>query len=317
KPGRQRVLASAAKSQVRYSHYGVYDNDPYEYRLKWDWKLGSHWQGEIGATQSEEQSSFENFDVPIKNQITRDNRFASAEWQFHPRWHVGLRAAAFESENSSLLRAPLDHEFTSVAATLGYTTPMRNEVRGQLRRMEGEYPNDPIRPYTQTEYNLLGDWNVTGKLAARGRIGYVQRENDVLTERDFSGLTGRLSADYLASGKTTLTAAIYREIENAYESFASYLINTGGSLGAEWTASAKLTVRADVSFENRVYEGGFVTLIGPQRDDDTLAGSLSLTYAPVPMATFDLGVQAGRRDSNIDVASYTFHAVFVSVRMDF
>ena len=153
-------------------------------------------------------------------------------------------------------------------------------------RMEGEYPNDPIRPYTQTEYNLLGDWNVTGKLAARGRIGYVQRENDILTERDFSGLTGRLSAEYLASGKTTLTAAIYREIENAYESFASYLINTGGSLGAEWTASAKLTVRADVSFENRVYEGGFVTLIGPQRDDDTLAGSLSLTYAPVPMATF-------------------------------
>jgi hypothetical protein len=35
------------------------------------------------------------------------------------------------------------------------------------------------------------------------------------------------------------------------------------------------------------------------------------------MASFDLGVQAGRRNSNIDVASYTFHAVFVSVRMDF
>ena len=317
KPGRQRVLASAAKSQVRYSHYSGFDNAPYDYQLKWNWQLGNHWQGQIGATQSEEQSRFENFEVPVKNQITRDNRFASAEWQFHPSWHVGLGAAAFESNNSAPVRSPLDHEYTSVAATLGYTTPKQTKLRGQLRRMEGEYPNDPIRSYTQTEYNLLGDWSVTGKLTARAKIGYLQRENDVLTERDFSGLTGRLSTDYLASGKTILTAAIYREIESAYEDFSSYLLNTGGSLGAEWAASSKLKLRANVGFENRLYEGGIGPLNGPQRDDDTLTGSVSLSYAPVPVASIDLVVQAGRRSSNIDVYRYSFHAVFLSVRMDF
>lgn len=56
---------------------------------------------------------------------------------------------------------------------------------------------------------------------------------------------------------------------------------------------------------------------GIQRDEDTLSGSLSLSYAPVRMATIDVGVQAGRRDSNIAVNDYTFHSVFVSVRADF
>lgn len=54
-----------------------------------------------------------------------------------------------------------------------------------------------------------------------------------------------------------------------------------------------------------------------QRDEDTLSGSLSLSYAPVRMATIDVGVQAGRRDSNMAVNDYTFRSVFVSVRADF
>jgi exopolysaccharide biosynthesis operon protein EpsL len=318
KPGRQRVLATAAKSLVRFSHYSRFDNDPSDYQLKWNWQLGNHWSGQIGATQSEELSSFENLVDPVKNRITRDNRFASAEWQFHPRWHVGVGAAAFESNNNALVRTPLDHENTSVAATLGYTTPKRSKLRGQLRKVEGEYPNDPVRSYTQTEFNLLGDWDLSGKLIARTQIGYVQRKNDVLTERDFSGVTGRLSADYLASGKTKLTAAIYREIANAYEDDASYLLNTGGSLGAEWAVSSKLTLRTNAGFENRVFEGDVGTLSGfPKRDEDTLAGSVSLRYVPAPMATIDLGVQAGRRDSNRNNFSYSFHAVFLSVRLDF
>jgi exopolysaccharide biosynthesis operon protein EpsL len=322
-PGRQRILASASKNLVRFSRYSSLDYDGSDYQLKWNWRLGNHWSGLIGATENVTQTSFADWYslLAVNNEVTRRNKFAGAEWQFHPRWSVGLNAAAATSTNSSLLQAPNDYDNTIWSATLGYTTPKGSKLRGQLRQVDGEnpnrQPNSPVdRFYTQTEYNLLGDWTVTGKLIARGKIGYVQRENDSLSQRDFSGLTGRLSADYYPTGKTILNWTVYREIENSADVSASYQLNSGTSLGAAWLATSKITLRANTTFENRSFEGD-TGVVGIQRDEDILSGSLSLNYVPVPMATIDIGVQGGRRDSNIPVSDYTFHSVFMSVRADF
>lgn len=324
-PGRQRVLASASKNWVRFSRNTQLDYDGADYQLRWNWRLGNHWTGQVGATESVTQSSLsDQLGLPVNNQVTRDNRFASAEWQFHPRWNVGLGTAAATSTNSTYPQTLLDYEDQSVSATLGYTTPKGSKLRGQLRRVEGEYPNRPPslfvdRAYTQTEYNLLGDWNMAGKLISHAKIGYVQRENDILSQRNFSGLAGRISADYYPTGKTMLNWAIYREIANSDDINATYQLNTGTSLGAAWLATSQITLRANTSFENRTFEGdtGFILLGTPQRDEDTLSGSLSLSYAPVRMATIDVGLQAGRRDSNMPVNDYSFHSFFLSVRADF
>lgn len=321
-PGRQRVVASAAKNLVRFSRNTRLDYDGSDYKLQWNWRLGNRWSGQVGATESVIQSSFSDLvGLLINNQVTRENKFVQADWQFHPRWHAGLGAAAATSINSTVQQATLDYEDTSVSATLGYTTPKGSKLRGQLRQVDGKYPNRlpgffVDRAYTLTEYNLLGDWSVGGKLITRAKIGYVQRENDTLSQRDFSGLAGRVSADYFPTGKTMLSWAVYREIANSDDINASYQLNSGTSLGAAWLIMPKITLRANGSFENRSFQGntGFG---GIQRDEDTLSGSISLSYAPVRMATIDVGLQAGRRDSNIAVNDYTFHSVFVSVRADF
>ncbi len=324
-PGRQRIIAGATKNLVRFSRYSSLDYDGSDYQFKWNWRLGNHWSGQAGATETVTQTSFTDWYAAnvINNQLTRENRFASAEWQFHPRWNVGVGAAAASVTNSTTQQAPADYEDTSVSATLGYTTRKGSKLRGQLRQVDGEFPNRPItyvdRFYTQTEYNLLGDWNVTGKLTARGRIGYTQRENDTQSQRDFSGVTGRMSADYSPTGKTLLTWALYREIANSDDLNATYWLSTGSSLGAAWMLTSKLTLRANASIENRNFEGdtGVAPPGLPQRDEDSLSGSLSLSYAPVRMAKIDLALQAGRRDSNILDGDYEFHSVFVSVRADF
>jgi exopolysaccharide biosynthesis operon protein EpsL len=321
-PGRQRVVASASKNRVRFSRNTLLDYDGSDYQLRWNWRLGNHWTGQVGATENVTQSTFEDLGLLINNQVTRENRFASAEWQFHPRWSAGLRGAAVKSTNSTAQRESLDFEDTSVSASVGYSTPKGSKLRGQLRRVNGEYPNRTSlfldRAYTVTESSLQGDWNMTGKLATHATVGYTRRENDTLSQRNFSGATGRLSADYLATGKTLLNWAAYREIANSNDPNASYRINTGTSFGVAWQATAKITVRANAGFENRSFRGDTGLAPGTlQRDEDVLSGSLSLSYVPVPMATVDIGVQAGRRDSSIPVNDYTFHSVFVSVRADF
>ena len=324
RPGRQRIIASASKNWVRFSRNTHLDYSGSDLQLKWSWRLGNHGSGQIGVTKSTTQSSFSDVNLLINNQVTRENQFANADWQFHPRWHVGLGAAASTSTNSTPQQAPSDYEDISVSATLGYTTPKGSVLRGQLRRVDGEYPNrSPSlfvdQAYSQTEYNLLGDWTMSGKLVAHGKIGYVQRENDTLSQRDFSGLNGRLSADYFPSGKTVLSWAAYREIGNTDDFNASYQLSSGTSLGVAWLATSRLTLRANATIENRSFEGdtGVVVPGTPQRDEDSLSGSLSLSYAPVRMAMIDAGLQAGRRDSNVDDNDYKFHSVFVRVQADF
>ena len=69
-----------------------------------------------------------------------------------------------------------------------------------------------------------------------------------------------------------------------------------------------MTARASASYVQGTYE---LILPGlPQRIDDTLSGSLSLSYTPLPMATIDVGLQGGSRDSTYSVNDYAFHSVF-------
>lgn len=318
-PGRQRIIASASKSQVRYARNSYLDYDGSDYQLRWNWRVGNPWSGLVGATQSVTQSSFSDLSgLRINNQVTRENQFANVDWQLHPRWNLGLAADAATSTNSTVQQASQDYEDKSVAASLGYTTPKGSSLRGQLRRVEGKYPNRLAntfveRAYTQTEYNLLGDWSVSGKLVTHARVGYVVRDNDT-ARSGFSSLAGRLSVDYLSTAKTGLNWAVYRELSNSDDINASYQVNTGTSLGASWVATAKVTLYAGAAFENRLFKdtGGL-----NQRDEDTLSGSLTMRYAPIRMAALDVGVQAGRRNSNVAINDYKFHGVFMNVRADF
>jgi exopolysaccharide biosynthesis operon protein EpsL len=321
--GRQSVQASASLSQTRYSRYSSQDNDGYGYLLRWSWQLGNHWSGLVGATESQSQSSYSDVSVSfVPNEVTRDHQFASVNWLFHPRWQIGLNVDQSDVSNSAPAQIASDYEDQGMGATLTYLTPKGSRLSGQLRRVDADYPNRVLgvidNSYSQTEYNLLGDWRSTGKLTARGRLGYVQRDYPNVSARSFEGFNGRLSADYSPTGKTVLNLAVYRELGNSDDTNATYSVNTGARLGAAWLATDKLTLRANASFENRDYQGDPGGVIaGTTRNEDTLSGSLSVSYVPMRMATIDLGWQAGSRDSNFSLDEYSYHLFFVGAQADF
>jgi exopolysaccharide biosynthesis operon protein EpsL len=328
KPGRQQVLASASKSFVRYSNFSSLDYDGSDYRGTWNWRLGNHWSGQLGASEVVTQTSFNDLDsvlgffVAVNNLVTRDRQFASAEWELHPRWRAGVGGARASSENSALVQRSEDYAEDSEYAYLMHITPKGSKLSGEIRRIDASYPNRELvagslvdNSYTQDEYNFLGDWSVTGKLVAHLKLGFVDRQHENLSLHDYSGVAGRVTADYFPTGKSALNLTVYREPAPLEDVNSSFLLNTGASLNAVWRITDKVTTRAGASYVNGVYDQ--IVAAGLQREEDTLNGSLSLSYTPVRMATIDVGLQAGRRDSNISVNEYTFHSVFVSVRADF
>jgi outer membrane receptor protein involved in Fe transport len=140
-----------------------------------------------------------------------------------------------------------------------------------------------------------------------------------LIERpDFSGVAGRLSADWFPTGKTLVSGAVYQELGGASDINASSVLKRGASLKGVWLVREKWRMNAGVSYENRDFRGDPGTVPGLlRRNDDTVSGNLGLSYMPIRAVSIDLGLQAGRRDSNVAVDDYTFRTLYLNVRGDF
>jgi exopolysaccharide biosynthesis operon protein EpsL len=330
--GRQQIVASLNANRVNYAKYSSLDYDGQDYRGTWNWRLGNHWLGQLGASESVTQTSFsdlQSFNVngtpvflAVTNLVTRDRQFASAEWELHPRWRVGGGGDWVTSDNSRLQQRYQDYENNSEYVYLTYLTPKGSKLRGEFRYQDAKYPYRELvagslidNSYTQSEYNFLGDWTVSGKLLTHLKLGFVDRQFPNVVARDYSELAGRATVDYFPTAKTTLTLAVYREPAPTEDANSSYLVNVGTRLNAAWLLSDKITARASASYVEGTYS---LILPGvPQRIDDTSSILLSLSYTPMPTATIDIGLQGGNRNSTYPNYDYAFHSFFMGVRADF
>ena len=324
---RQQVLARFAKNLVRYSDFDSLNYDGYDYLAQWNWQLGDHLSGRIGATESLTQSSFTdlNTNTALNNQRTVSKMFVTANWQFHPRWQVGGALSDVKGINSDSTQ--LSNDFTERAQELNLTwrTPKGTSISTQFRLADAEYPNRQLgildNSYSQQELNVSTIWPYSGLLRFQGRLGYLMREHETVSERDFSGFTGRATTDYFPTGKTVLSLSLYRELSAASEISNSYRLATGVSLNGAWTITSKLKLRGSLSDETAEFKGDprFFLFNLPVRVDQTQAASLSLDYEPVRSAVIGIGLQTGRRESNnvINDSDYNFNTVFANVRVDF
>lgn len=340
KPGRQQVVASAAKSLVRFDRNTQLDYDGSDYKVQWNWHLGNRWSGQLGATESVTQSSFSDLQERVNNQVKRERRFGRADWEFHPRWRISGGVEASDGTNSAPSQVSQNFQQQVHDVFLSYRTPKGSNLRAQVRWLDAEFPNPQClfffgacfaaadNSYQQTEYNLLGDWRLSGKLTLRMQAGWVDRKYDNILRDDFggfarleprpdfSGLAGRVTAEWYATAKTLLSASLYQELGGAQEIHASSVLKKGASANGVWLVREKWRLNAGVTFENRDFRGDPGSGLS-LRNDDTLGASLSLNYAPIQTVSVDVGMSAGRRDSNISHEDYTFHSLFANVRADF
>ncbi|OYW63803.1 MAG: hypothetical protein B7Z32_11045 [Hydrogenophilales bacterium 12-64-13] len=342
KPGRQQFLLDIGKTLIRYNSNDFLDFDGDNLRGTWNWRLGNHVKGKLGTSRTTSQSSFENIGL-VNNSVENTQRFARADWEFHPRWQLGLGVNALDKTNSDPSQFSDDLERLARDLTLAYRTPKGSKLSAQIRQADADYPNLATlsqvlffvdvadNSYEQTEYNLLGDWQASGKLRIESKVGWVERKyrNEFTTpppstivtgffdRPDFSGLVGRLEGDWFPTGKTLVNAAVYRELGGTTDTNSSAVLKHGVALNGVWLMREKWQLDLGVSYENRDFRGDPDSSGGPQRQDDTVQSSLSISYTPISQVSLGAGVQSGYRDANVVGASYQFNSVFVRARADF
>jgi exopolysaccharide biosynthesis operon protein EpsL len=313
---RQRLLLDASVNRNYFDRFDFLDYTGADALALWRWEWGNLWSGEMGYRYERTLSGFTEFQVPIRDIRTRQRVFASAVRKLTPRWQARVGADWTQVDFSE--REQNERRRTTGELGLQYVSRANNVLGGELRFSSADFPNREglmDNAYTETEIAAVGDWRFGGRSRAQFRAGYLNREHEVLSRRDFDGLVGRMDYLYQLTGKTSITASAWRELSSLNDEIATYAVVTGLGLEPRWDITSKVSLRAGAFYEDRDFQGE--TDITTADREDVYTFEVSVLYSPLRRVHLSLGYQWEERDSDSADREYEYQRILGALQFDF
>jgi hypothetical protein len=231
--------------------------------------------------------------------------------------------AAFDqthASNSLLSQQPADYSRTGLEAGVRYAPQSALELDAVWRHETARYPNRQIvdangTPLPDAVDNAYTQDTPLMRLAYRphdasriaGQLGYTQRRYDNLSQRDFSGVTTGLDAEWPLSGAVVMRGGLLRSIEVAAVPSANYIEVRGVALRPAWQITGRTRLEATVAYSNRRYLGDPGTALsgGLVREDHLRQYGLELRYQIARRTWLSASVRQLSRDSNYPGYDFT------------
>jgi hypothetical protein len=119
-----------------------------------------------------------------------------------------------------------------------------------------------------TESEVAATWMATGRSSLRGALTRIERRNEHVPQRDFSGMAGDLGYVWSPTGRLTINAGAQRLLSPyAIDTSTTYRVDKSLSLGAGWQVSEKLRLNARASRMASDFLGPVAPVAGPLRSD--------------------------------------------------
>lgn len=310
---RQRFLIDARVFRNSYDRFDQFDYTGGDGRLLWRWAAGRLWEGDLGYRYVRRLRDFGNELIATKDISDRHRIFGSARRWLTPRWRIGVNSAWSDISFSESAR--LDKNIYDYGAHVDYVSLSGNVAGLAADYAESRFSNRDDRDYEDLSFGPFLDWGLTAKTRILANAGYKSRTHDVLDERDFDGFVGRLAADWQATGKTTIRAAVWRDISNLDDEIANFAVVQGVSVEPVWNITAKTSLTALASYEQRDFQGGDdIDFDVSERTDDVTAFGLGLNWQPRRRIGLSLDYRSETRDSNRRLREYDYD--FFEVRVN-
>ena len=328
--GRQRITAVAKLSKSEFDHFTQLDYDGKDLQANWAWQLGNHLDGKLGATYQQVLAPYTDFLSSERNLRKTRSTFWDGNWRFHPAWQAraGFQRDKYEYDAPSQRYNNRTEDASELE--LDYLARSDSEVGLVARRVKGKYPY--LRPvglfsfndnFTQDELKLRVKWKVTGATVLDALVGNTRRRQRSFGEGTTSGVAGRIKMTVQPHGKMIYTAAVWRDFAPLESNVVSYTLNKGASAGAQWDATAKIRVNADVVGERRSYNarsGGISAAdLSDSLRDSLRTASLRATWSPRPTVQVASGVVRQVRSGSriVGTGSFSSNSVTLSASAQF
>lgn len=289
---RQIIKLRANVSRNDYQTYNRLDHTAYDFGADLDWDLGSKWDGVVGYDERLALGSFADQRLGLGNERnlrTLRNAYGGANYAITPDMKFRTNVNLFRLENSVPSFSAGNREDLVYAVGLRRYSKGKDDFLGvNLAYTDGKFPDrEEFTPGTfidnsYKQYRLSGDVDYTysGLTRFEADWGYTSRQHDVLPQRNFDGLTGRLTVRYGLTRRTSFNAAVFREIGAFDDVTTTFIVTQGYSVGARHQLTGRVALSANYIFRNRRFTGdpGFIVAQIPARDEDIQLASVSATW---------------------------------------
>ncbi|MDQ1831734.1 XrtB/PEP-CTERM-associated polysaccharide biosynthesis outer membrane protein EpsL [Massilia scottii] len=317
---RQRIQLQGKLSKVAYSHFRQLDYDGKDFQGTWNWQLGNHLEGSLGATYAQSLAPYTDFQSRERNLRVQRRQFVDGAWRMHPSWRVRGAASRDKYTYELLVQRYNDRTQDAVEAGVDYLPRSGSSAGLVARRLTGKYLNKRViaglvrdDDYEQDELKARVVWRATPILTVQGLAGYAKRKNAQAGPHDVGGFNGRVTADYSPRQKLRLNGALWREfaaIDNFYYTFS---LNRGASVGASWDALAKVRFDSSLSVEQRSYEGRLLPNSPGDLSDTLRTATFGATWVPAQTVQFSTSFIHQERSGAQFLGNGSFKANTVSV----
>ncbi|MFC5550690.1 XrtB/PEP-CTERM-associated polysaccharide biosynthesis outer membrane protein EpsL [Massilia aerilata] len=323
---RQRITLVAKLSKTNFDHFKQLDYDGKDLQANWAWQLGNHLEGRIGTTMEQVLAPYTDFSSSERNLRRVRTSYAEGAWRFHSAWRVraGFQTDKYTYEAISNRFNNRTEDATEVE--LDYLPRSGSTVGLVARHVKGKYPFPrPTGPFTfndsfsQDELKARVKWIATGSTTLDALVGYTRRNQASFGEGRTSGLAGKIDATWQPRGKTIYTASVWRDFAPLESTLVSYTQNTGAKLGAQWDATAKISVNADAMVERRNYSARREFNGSDNLRDSVRTQTLRATWHPRPMLQVQGGVahQARSGSAALGTGSFKSNSVTLTANAQF
>lgn len=276
----------------RYDTYSYLDYTAFNYRAAWLWQLTPNIKGTLSADQQQILNSFAEF-RDFNNQINRrrsiqtnENRIFDIDALIGGGWHLLGGVSETRSRNSVTFNAVGDYVQTGANVGVKYVFPSENSIALIQRAYNGDYqgrvadaPSQLDTGFKQRETEAQLQWRLTGKSLIDAKLGYVDREHDNFSSRDYDGFTSRLAYKWQPTGKLGIITSLSRNIYSYQQAANSYYVADTFAITPTWYITAKTSLSMRYDFSQRDYRGAVIP-VAEHREDNVQSLMLSADWKP-------------------------------------
>ena len=256
---RQRLSANFNWTHNRYEKFDFMNNNLKSANGNWNWFLGNRLEGNMGASYIQSLMPL-TFQPGTRTIRTEQIQFINGAWHFHPSWRLNGEYTRYDLNVNSPVEVMrfLARTEDRFEGGIDYVTTSKNTIGLLFRNVLGNFTEPPRQSsnfgYDQKEVLTKINWIVSAKSRFLWTGGWVERNNDGLSQRDFSGFNARLAYTWQPTDKLGLTINGWRQTGSPQNLTASFSLNTGASIVPSWNITEKVRLEGDLSYETRNFK---------------------------------------------------------------
>lgn len=306
----QRIKIDARLTNLSYSNNDFLNFTSKNYDAAWYWALTPKLTGTISAGRSESLNNFN--DIRASGNVVRQqninvsqNQFFQADFAPGGGWHLLAGLSRNTLQNSNTFNA--NPSFTSNSLDVGtrYDFKSGSSITLMNHIRKGSFDDRQINQtslfdseFKEREYELRLNWILSAKSQLNFVASYLNRDHENFSQRDYSGMQGDLTYNWVATSKINLAVSLNSRLATFQTNTESYTRTNTLSIVPTYKIAEKVNLRGAVNYTKRNFEGyGIVSSQG--REDDVRSVSLGLDWNPTNYLTFGLDLAKTQQDSNI------------------